>query len=324
MESKIVQSLVKKTGIPNLIEILSEQLSSGELQSLLLSVFEKQAARHTPAQLLRNYQENRFVKPSALATLQLLNFDQLAFQIASEFEAIQLSPLSPLGTCSTLGTVHQNKVVSALRNTEVLADATNAMGLEAAMRRKKLLKENPKSSQSVKLCASHRLVRGQALVDPSHTAHFQIFSMVSAGRDQGSFQFELQQLYEHLNFYLDLLQQVTQIDLHPKAVKAGVTILNPLIDSDVVQTKLFKPLSSAYSGVHFYINDARQRGRGYYQTFCFNIDATSKEGFEINLVDGGCTDWTQLLLQNKKERLIISGIGSELLLKLFVSCSFLY
>jgi len=28
-------------------------------------------------------------------------------------------------------------------------------------------------------------------------------------------------------------------------------------------------------------------------------------------VDGGFTDWTQQLLSNRKERLLISGMGSE-------------
>ena len=317
MESKIIQSLLKKTGVPNLIEILSEQLSPGELQSLLLRVFEIQATRNEPAQLLNSYQKNRFVKPSSLSVTQILNFDQLAFQIASAFEAVQLSPLSPLGVCSALGTVHQNKVVSALRNTEVLADSTNALALEAALQRKMLLKDNPKSSQSVKLCTSHRLVRGQALANPSHTAHFQIFSLVSAGRDQGNFQFELDQLYEHLSFYLNLLHSIGPLDLLAKEIKLGITILDSRLKPESIQSVLFDKLKDSYPNALFYINDSRQRGRGYYQTFCFNLDATGQGGFEINLADGGMTDWTQQLLQNKKERLLISGIGSELLLKLF-------
>jgi|GEM_PF-4488011 len=35
------------------------------------------------------------------------------------------------------------------------------------------------------------------------------------------------------------------------------------------------------------------------------------------LVDGGFTDWTQKLLSNRKERLLISGLGSERLLTCF-------
>ncbi len=35
------------------------------------------------------------------------------------------------------------------------------------------------------------------------------------------------------------------------------------------------------------------------------------------LVDGGFTDWTAKLLSNKKERFLISGLGSERLIDCF-------
>lgn len=37
---------------------------------------------------------------------------------------------------------------------------------------------------------------------------------------------------------------------------------------------------------------------------------------EIDIADGGFTDWTQQLLNNKKERLLISGFGLSLLYQL--------
>ena len=37
---------------------------------------------------------------------------------------------------------------------------------------------------------------------------------------------------------------------------------------------------------------------------------------EIEIADGGFVDWTQQLLGNKKERLLISGFGLDLLYKL--------
>ncbi len=50
---------------------------------------------------------------------------------------------------------------------------------------------------------------------------------------------------------------------------------------------------------------------GYYSGMRFNLFATTDEGEELFLVDGGPTDWTQKLLQNKKERLMTSGMGTE-------------
>jgi hypothetical protein len=47
-------------------------------------------------------------------------------------------------------------------------------------------------------------------------------------------------------------------------------------------------------------------GRDYYRGFRFQIAA-----FDMPLVDGGAVDWSSRLLGNAKERLLISGIGSE-------------
>ena len=62
--------------------------------------------------------------PAQIDTLTSLQFDELAYQIAikHQFEPIELSPLGPLGNCSVLATVHQNKVVTTIRNTKVMAD----------------------------------------------------------------------------------------------------------------------------------------------------------------------------------------------------------
>ena len=48
-----------------------------------------------------------------------------------------------------------------------------------------------------------------------------------------------------------------------------------------------------------------------YLDVCFHIHATTPSGQRLELVDGGAVNWTQKLLSNAKERLVISGIGSE-------------
>jgi hypothetical protein len=49
----------------------------------------------------------------------------------------------------------------------------------------------------------------------------------------------------------------------------------------------------------------------------FQIYARDKAGTDYFIVDGGFTDWTQQLLSNRKERLLISGMGSERFVSLF-------
>jgi hypothetical protein len=50
----------------------------------------------------------------------------------------------------------------------------------------------------------------------------------------------------------------------------------------------------------------------YYTGLQFKVVIQVK-GQEWEIADGGFTTWTQLLLGNKKERLLISGFGLELL-----------
>jgi hypothetical protein len=54
----------------------------------------------------------------------------------------------------------------------------------------------------------------------------------------------------------------------------------------------------------------RQRGRGYYCDVAVRIDMVL-DGVEVEIGDGGFTDWTARLLQNAKERCFTSCIATE-------------
>ena len=160
MENKIIDRILKEVGVPELFNILSEQLNPSDLQSLLLEVYRKRATKISPSFLLQQHLNNRFAKPSLLSPQVQLEFDRLAFEVAKgNFEPIILSPLAGLGTCSAIARADQNKIISTARNVEVTADPTNVMALESAIRRNDLLKKNAKSSESVHLCTSQRVTR---------------------------------------------------------------------------------------------------------------------------------------------------------------------
>jgi hypothetical protein len=59
------------------------------------------------------------------------------------------------------------------------------------------------------------------------------------------------------------------------------------------------------------IDVERTRALDYYSGACLRISLETAAGDELELVDGGFPDWTQLLLGNRKERLLISGLGLE-------------
>ncbi|WP_201022754.1 hypothetical protein, partial [Tepidimonas taiwanensis] len=83
--------------------------------------------------------------------------------------------MTPLGTCSTVATVDQNRVLSTVRGTEVVSDPTNALAVEAAVRR-----SVGDRRRRIDLAAYQRVVRAQALDGPGLSAHFGLFALVSS------------------------------------------------------------------------------------------------------------------------------------------------
>jgi hypothetical protein len=167
MSDYIIERIQRDVGIPDLLDTLADRLSPTDLQSLLLAVYRRRAASVTPGQLLGRYEQDRFVRPSGAAPPALAAFDQLVWSLLpTTYTAVELSPVSPLGTNAAIATVSQNKVVTTIRNTEVVADITNVLALECASRRRRLLRGDAKSRARVRLCASQRVVRGQAFSGP--------------------------------------------------------------------------------------------------------------------------------------------------------------
>ena len=315
---QILRRIIQKTGIPNLMDILTRQLSATDFQSLLLQVFQKRIYAITPQQLLKYYEENRFVQPSAIDPLHFLAFDQMAFQdLPAGFERMELAPVAPLGTCKVVATVNQDKVLTALRNTEVVSDCTNVMALECALRRKKLLKKQPKSNQQIKLACTHRLTRAQPLKEVYHTATFRLFCMATAGKDEGDQQFEMISIREHFEFYISFLQSFFKKKKVDCLIRCRLTPLNEHYKRIRIQQQIFEPLKNRFPKVSFEIYTERNSGRGYYQDFCFTIQIVQSDGTAFDFIDGGLTDWTQQLVVSKKERLLISAMGSEMMLKVF-------
>ena len=212
MTKKIIDSILKKTGIPNLLDILINNISFSELQSLLMEVYNRKISKLNQTELLNNYINNRFVQPSIVSPKDFTKLDLKLFSIIPiDFELIELSPLAPLGSSSLITPVNQNNIVSTIRNTEVMADSTNILSLESAKRRQVLLKNNSKSTEKVKLCTRQRLVRGQPTENINFTPHFSIFALCTAGRDEGNNKFEEENLIEHIKFYLTLIQKTIEI-----------------------------------------------------------------------------------------------------------------
>jgi hypothetical protein len=296
--------------------VLTNRISLSDLQSLLLEVYQKRIKSLSPRHLLEQYMQNRFVQMSKMDPRIRVEFDRFAYSILPpDFQVVELSPVCPLGTNAIIAPVDQNNTLTTIRNTEVVADSTNVMALECARRRREWLHDKENRQTRVKLCASHRLLRTQVFDSPDAFPHFQVFGLCTAGRDTGSLIFETETLFEHIDFYIRLLTSAIPlgIKLHDPRV---VFLLYDENWTESIQNKVIASLAEKHPGTKFDVSSVREK-QTYYQGARFQIFAEDKKGTDYFLVDGGFTDWTQKLLSSRKERLLISGLGSERLLVCF-------
>lgn len=307
--NKIIQRIEREAGIAGLASILAEKLSPTDLQSLLLEVYRLRSHPIQASTVLADFVSNRFVRPSAVSPVSLLRWEQIAFShLPPEFKPLALSPVCPFGTSSVVSSVDQNWAVSTARNTEVVSDSTNVLALECAIQRRELLRKNPKSAEAVHLAASHRLLRAQHYESPGSVSHFSSFALCSAGKDQGNLQFELLTLELHINFYLTTLRTFLGPDV---PLHISVADFSSKAHVELIETQVLAVIRSEFEDVDCGFDKDRTKGKGYYSDLCFHIHATTDSGQRLELVDGGSVNWTQKFLSNAKERLMISGIGSE-------------
>ncbi|MFC7406682.1 hypothetical protein [Georgenia alba] len=285
-------------------DVLGRTLAPTDLQSLLLDVARERAATVTPAALTQRWDSNRFVRPAGTDPRRLSALEARLWQLLpGDFDGVELSPVTPLGTCAALGAADQQRVVTTMRNSEVVSDHTNVLALEAARRRR------AEPDAPVHLAACHRVLRAQNF-GPGASSHFRLFALVSSARDQGSGRTEAALLAAHLTYWAKVLATFVP-DRQP--VLEYSVFDHPVLDERVADTVL--PAVEADGGtsgtVDLVADPGRTRARGYYTAGALLIKAAGDE-----LGDGGFTDWTAQLLADRKERCLISCLSTEGLLGL--------
>jgi hypothetical protein len=300
-----LRRVVGEAGGSELLDILADELSGADLTTLLLEVFRRRAERVRPAEVMRRYRTNRFVAPGPVNARALRRAEQAMLgALPPGFEVVTLAPVVPLGTHTATAAVDPRNVMATIRGSEVAADPTNGLALEAAVRRGELTPLASRSAEPVRLAASQRVTRSQFFAGPVSFAHFQLLGVVTAGRDTGSHEFEVRHLAEHVGFAAAGLGAlgidrvtiaVTCLDDASRGVLAAVT-------AELAELP----------GVHVAEAPEREGGRAYYRGLCFKVLAGSDGRPDLLEVgDGGFVDWTARLLGNRKERLLISGFGLD-------------
>ncbi|QJB32025.1 hypothetical protein HF324_11770 [Chitinophaga oryzae] len=304
MTNHITQKISNKTGVPGIVEALGS-LSGSDLSSLLMEVYRLRAEQLSAGTLLQQYQRNAFAQPADTDMVLMLEkeLEILRYLRQQGYQPLELSPVGQFGSCAVVGTVSQKKIISAIRHTEVMADATNALALHMAGIRS----EGGFNSDILRYSTVHRHIRAMRLPGKSYTPHFKVACMVAAGKDTGNYTFECTSVKEqllHIYWLLTVIFAVQQVSVKiiPRSGYKGDTLI-----AAIGELSAGMPMKVTV--------EPQAEENNYYKGLQFKVMIQPGQGPEMEIADGGFTDWTQQLTGNKKERCLISGIGLSLLIK---------
>jgi hypothetical protein len=279
-------------------ERLAHELTGAELQSALLPVLRERARGRSPAQVLEQFARDGFCRPGSVDLRESMAVDAQLLAAAADFEAIELSPLAPLATTSVFGRSDQNRVVSALRGTEVVSDPTNVLALHSALQ----LRVAP--DRSFHYATSQRVVRAQPVPKrPGHSQHFRLFVLASAGVEQREHGFSSSALGKQIRALLDGLSRLESLG-YGFGERRVELLTTP--KHERLALRLREELDVAVS--------IGTLEHGYYSGgFRFRLWATPPSGVELPIADGGSFDWLARLTSNRRAVFIASGLGVQLI-----------
>ena len=279
-------------------EQLATGLAGSDLHSVLLEVMQHRARSRTPANVLSQYLRDGFCAPAGIDLRTSHEVDGHLLAAADAFEALDLSPVAPLGVSSAIAQTGQNRVLSALRMTEVVSDPTNVLALECA-RRLRADWDTP-----VHLATSQRVLRAQPVPRlPGYGRHFRIFALASGGREAKDHAFTVQTCAVHIRTMLAALDRLEhhgysfgmrRVDILTTSARQGVgDRIGELLKGPVGRG----PLDHAY----------------YSAGLRYQIWVTAPDGSQVPLIDGGAFDWLARLAANRRAVYLATGTGSQLI-----------
>ncbi len=221
---KMIQSISKELGVPNLFEILATT-STRRLKPILLHAFKERAETRNPVELLREYvQKQEFLGVSTIAQ-DVLFRNALIFHetVRSAFEPVQTSPIAPLGLNSALSSLSQNNVLSTIQDSEVVGAFTNQLALECSRRRKELVSKGDDSA--VHLSTAGRVLRLQPFDSgKGYMQHFYLFALCSVGiKTVSGERFATATMRMHIQKLLDVLTAFSREGYHSQNITVKIS-----------------------------------------------------------------------------------------------------
>lgn len=259
-----------------------------ELRAILADVARVRAGALTDAELMKRWREDRFTSPADTDPRRVLALETSLWQaLPSEFAAVQLSPLTVLGSVSHLTGVSQNRVITSMRGTEAVLDPVHPLAFEASRLRRS-------GHSRVHLAGGVRALHAwDNAPQPQHQTRF---GLVSSAPDGGAFLTEADLADLHLDYWREVVGTLVpggRVELFvPEAAIADRLADRGSADGIiVVRVASAAAYSNPYTGVSFRIVGPD----------------------DAELGDGGLVPWTQTLTRNRKDRCLVSGINVDAL-----------
>ena len=273
-------------------EALLRTLNPIELRTILADVARSRASDQTPADLIKRWREDKLLEPSMLDPREALPITAKLWEVVPpEFVGVTLSQLTSLGSGIHLGGLGQNRVVTTMRGTEVLADPKHGLALEASRRRRN-------GHSRVHLATHARCTH--AWDHSEESSHELRFALVSSAPDGGGLSTEADLLDLHLDYWREIMGTVV-----PRG-RIELTVWDSTL-AGLIEARGTRDGVIVVEGT----SDERRPWRNPYTTaaFRFVVDGDGDEAHEVG--DGGFVTWTQALTRNRKDRCLVSGVSVD-------------
>ena len=273
-------------------EALLRTLNPIELRTILADVARSRASDQTPADLIKRWREDKLLEPSMLDPREALPITAKLWEVVPpEFVGVTLSQLTSLGSGIHLGGLGQNRVVTTMRGTEVLADPKHGLALEASRRRRN-------GHSRVHLATHARCTH--AWDHSEESSHELRFALVSSAPDGGGLSTEADLLDLHLDYWREIMGTVV-----PRG-RIELTVWDHTL-AGLIESRGTRDDVIVVEGT----SDERRPWRNPYTTaaFRFVVDGDGDEPHEVG--DGGFVTWTQALTRNRKDRCLVSGVSVD-------------
>lgn len=282
--------------------------SPSESRPALMDLARRQAAARGPRDLVAQWARDPSVAPGEVDQRLLLALDVRAFDAADGYEALQLSPVAPLGVNSVVAPTSQDRTLTTTRGTEVVSDPTNVLALEAARR----LSLDPDTD--VRLCTSHQTLRMQPPgAGAGRSQHFRLFSLTDSGRGLPDDGFEVGAVMRQLVVF-DRIFDACESAGSAFPDRRAIIRVSPerRVLGDRIEAALGRTLA--------HVATSRETlDSSYYGGLRVGFGARGRSGEFHEIADLGAFDWVARLTGDARQRFIASGLGIQLIPLLFAA-----